>query len=337
MLTRRDLRMKVLQTLYATELSSIDDLQQAENQLIKSTESIYDLFIYQLSCILEMAEYAQNKIAENKLKQLPTLEDLHPNTRFWDNPFLQIVWANKRLQKEIDRLHIHWDNYPELFRDIYNSFIASQEYKQYAALESKNFKQARSITTFFYTDFILPNKTLEDIYEEMQLHWSSDLLIAAFLVIQYFDSINTSTTPDDPLPPLFKTGSPDDGNFGIEDDRSFMCNLFRKVVVHSKEYDQILSSHIQNWDYDRVAKIDILILKMALAEILEFTTIPVKVTINEYIEIAKAFSTQKSNVFINGLLDSLIREFKEEGKIKKTGRGLFDSKEKKSPSDHPSK
>ncbi|MDD4848351.1 MAG: transcription antitermination factor NusB [Bacteroidales bacterium] len=328
MLTRRDLRMKVLQSLYATEISSMNQLQEAENQLIKSTESIYDLFIYQLSFILEMSEYAQNKMEENKQKQLPTLEDLHPNTRFWNNPFLQIVWENKQLQKEIERLNIHWDNYPELFRDIYNNFKNSDEYKQYSAIETKNFKQARHITTFFYTDFILPNTTLEGIYEEKQLHWNSDLLIAAFLVVQYFESINTSTSPDEALPPLLKT-SQEDGNFDVEDDRTFMCNLLRKVIIHNEEYDQILSSHIKNWDYDRVAKIDILILKMALAELLEFPTIPIKVTINEYIEIAKAFSTPKSNIFINGLLDSLIREFKEQGKIKKLGRGLFDGKEKK--------
>lgn len=333
MLTRRDLRMKVLQSLYATDISQIDNLQQAENQLIKSTESIYDLFIYQLSFILEMAEYAQNKIEENKRKQLPTLEDLHPNTRFWDNPFLQIVWENKKLQQEIERLNIHWDIYPEVFRDIYSLFINSPEYKQYAALETKNFKQARNITTLFYTDFILPNKTLEDIYEEMQLHWNSDLLIAAFLVIQYFESINTSSSPEDKLPPLFKSNDHEEGNFGIEDDRTFMRDLFRKVIVHSEEYDQILSTHIQNWDYDRVAKIDILILKMALAELFEFPTIPIKVTINEYIEIAKAFSTNKSNIFINGLLDSLIREFSNQGKIKKIGRGLVEGKAKKSGSE----
>lgn len=328
MLTRRDLRMKVLQTLYATNITSDNDLQKVENQLIKSTESIYDLFIYQHSFVLEMVEFAQNKMEENKFKQLPTLEDLNPNTRFWNNPFIQIVGNNKQLKKEIERLNIHWDIYPELMRDIYNSFINSDEYKHYISLETKNFKQAKNITIHFYTDYILPNPVLEHIYEEMQLHWSSDLLIAAFLVIQYFESINASATADDTLPPLFKVNSKDDGNFGIEDDRAFMCNLMRKTILHNEEYDEILSSRIKNWEYERVAKMDILILKMALAELFEFPTIPIKVTINEYIEIAKAFSTNKSNIFINGLLDNLVKEFKAEGKIQKIGRGLIDSKHK---------
>lgn len=330
MLTRRDLRMKVLQTLYAINISKDCDLQKAENHLLKSTDDIYDLFIYQLSFILELAEFAQNKMEANKLKQLPSIEDLNPNTRFIDNPFLQKILENKQLHREISRLNIHWENYPELFRDIFNNFKNSTEYQNYLAAETKNFKQARNITTTLYTDYILPHQDLALIYEEMELHWNSDLLIAAFLVVQYFESINTSTTPESPLPPLFKKGNQEEGNFGIEDDRTFMCNLLHKVMIHNDEYDQILSSRIKNWEYDRVAKMDILILKMALAELFEFPTIPIKVTINEYLEIAKAFSTTRSNTFINGLLDSLIKEFKTAGKIKKIGRGLIENFDKKS-------
>ena len=318
MLTRRHIRIKILQNIYAIEVSHEYDIQRAEDRLIKNVESLYDLFIYQLSFIREIMEFAEQKIEEKRNKKLPSPEDLNPNMRFVKNEFLQALINNPVLTKEISRLKISWGNYPEIVRNIYNTFSESDEYNQYMTEKHDSFAKDKKIATTLFFNHIVSSESFEMLFDDMVAGWSDDLAVAAFFVQKTFSSIK-SAQPFETLLPLFKNENEteEDGDY------RFMIDLQRKVLIHDDEYRQMITAHTRNWDFERIPHTDVIILKMALAELQNFPTIPVKVTINESIELSKMFSPPKSSLFINGILDKIIVKLTEEGKIKKTGRGLI--------------
>lgn len=319
MLTRRHIRVKILQNLYAVEITGDHDLQKAENKLIKSVDSLYDLFIYQLSFIQEIVDFALQKTEERRNKKLPTPEDLNPNMRFVENAFLHKLIDSKGLRREIERLRISWVTYPEIIRNVYNSFTEGDAYNAYMQEEVNTFNHDKKIAETLYSDYILGSESFEMFFEDLGAGWSDDLPIAAFFVQKTFNNIKNGK-PFNELPTLFKNF--DEG--GASDDRRFMIDLQRQILIHDNEYHDLIATHTRNWDFDRIPHIDVIILKMALAELQHFPTIPIKVTLNEYIDLAKIFSTPKSSLFINGILDKLIAELGESGKIRKIGRGLID-------------
>jgi N utilization substance protein B len=318
MLTRRHIRIKILQNLYAANIACEIDLQKSENRLIKSVESLYDLYIYQLSFIKEFFDFCFKKIEEGKNKFLPSPEDLHPNLRFVKNPVLLALDKNPALNREIDRIKISWTTYPELFRNIYNNFTNSSCYNQYMSNTENSFKKDKTIVQELYYQYILSSESFEDLFDDMVVGWSDDLFIAAFFVEKTFDLIKKNK-PFTQLPSLFK--EPEDWHDG---DYAFMIELQRQVLLHDEEFQQIIAKHTHNWEYERIPYIDVIILKMALTELHVFPSIPIKVTLNEYIDLAKMFSTPKSSMFINGILDKLLVELTESGKIQKDGRGLIE-------------
>jgi N utilization substance protein B len=263
-------------------------------------------------------EFAEQKIEERRNKRLPSPEDLNPNMRFVENKFLQALINNPALTKEISRLKISWGNYPEIVRNIYNAFSDSDEYKQYMLEKHNSFAKDKKIATTLFFNHIIVSESFEMLFDDMVAGWSDDLAVAAFFVQKTFSAIK-SAQPFETLPPLFKNES----EFEEEGDYRFMIDLQRRILLHDDEYRQIITAHTRNWDFDRIPHTDVIILKMALAELQNFPTIPVKVTINEYIELSKMFSPPKSSLFINGILDKLIVKLTEEGKIRKTGRGLI--------------
>jgi N utilization substance protein B len=318
MLTRRHIRIKILQNIYAIEVSHEYDIQRAEDKLIKNVESLYDLFIYQLSFIREIMEFAEYKIEERRNKKLPSQEDLNPNLRFVENQFLRALVKNPVLTREISRLKISWGNYPEIVRNIYTAFSESDEYNQYMQAEQTSFSKDKKIATDLFFNHIIVSESFETLFDDMAAGWSDDLAIAAFFVQKTFSAIKNAQSLDK-LPSLFKNESKTDE----DGDYRYMIDLQRKILLYDDEYRQTITAHTRNWDFDRIPHTDVIILKMALAELQNFPTIPVKVTLNEYIEISKMFSPPKSSLFINGILDKLIIKLTEEGKIRKTGRGLI--------------
>jgi N utilization substance protein B len=318
MLTRRHIRVKILQNIYAIEVSHEYDIQRAEDRLVRNVESLYDLYIYQLSFIREIMEFAEHKIEERRNKKLPSPEDLNPNMRFVENKFLRALVNNPVLTKEISRLKISWGNYPEIIRNIYAAFSESDEYRQYMTDEQNSFNKDKKIATTLFFDYIISSESFETLFDDMVAGWSDDLAVAAFFVQKTFSAIK-SAHPSETLPPLFKNES----EIEEEGDYRFMIDLQRKILIHDDEYRDVITAHTRNWDFDRIPHTDVIILKMALAELQNFPTIPVKVTINEYIELSKMFSPPKSSLFINGILDKIIAKLTEEGKIKKIGRGLI--------------
>lgn len=320
MLSRRHIRIKVLQGLYAyTQIDSGNPIN-GEKQLLKHFGKVYDLFIYQLSLLVEIKAFAEERMVEAKKKYYPTAEELNPSEKFIRNPFLIQLAENKDLEKKADALHINWKTETELVRKLFNQMRETETYKEYIASTEQSYKADKLFIEKLFEEVVIPNETLHYYFEELNLNWTDDYFLVAQLVLMTMSAYKQSWTETKALPTLFKDELDEDGG----QDLIFARDLFKKTIRFSDEYLEIIKPKILNWEIDRVALMDLLILKMALVELIEMTSIPVKVTMNEYIEISKYFSTPKSKIFINGILDSLILELKDSGKIQKMGRGLVD-------------
>jgi N utilization substance protein B len=318
MLSRRQLRVKVLQALYAFFQSDNDRIDVGEKQLFISIDKIYELCFWQLSILIEVVEFAKIRTAEAKLKHFPTTEDLNPNTKFIENRFIQKLAKNKIFQKKCENLKINWNDEKELIRKIYLHVKESKEYAEYMSLETSSFIGDREFIIQIFKKQISKFDSLKNYYEDLSIYWTDDYHTATSLVIKIINVFTDDTDEYLLLPRIIKTSGDD-----VDEDRQFTKYLFRKTILKSKEYNQIITDRAVNWEFERIASMDILILKMALVELFEFYSIPVKVTMNEYIELAKYFSTPKSSTFVNGILDKLITEFTAEDRIKKSGRGLM--------------
>lgn len=317
MLYRRHLRIKVLQALYSWYSGVNDDLPKSENELIKGINKLFELFVWQLSFLDEVKRFAEVRIEENKRKFYPTDEDLNPNLKFVENRVFALLEQNKDFENKIKLFKINWSEQQEIIRKFYTELRSTDFFKKY--LKSKNSsldedkKLLVKIVDLQFANFDL----LKSEYEEKSVYFTDGYDLVNILLIKFFDTISEDFGALKPLPPIFTTE-----NEEINDDYNFVAGLFREVIRSEEKSTKIIKSKTQSWDFDRIPLMDVIMLRMAIVELQEMKTIPVKVTLNEYIEIAKFFSTPKSKVFVNGILDNLIREFKEEGKINKTGRGL---------------
>lgn len=320
MLNRRFLRVKVLQALYAFLQSGNENLVEGLKNLNESIDRLYDFFVYQLSFLVETRRFAERRIYENQHKHLPSPEDLNPNTRFVENRVLTTLEDNFFFKAEEERLKINWSQHQELPRDFYEKMIESEIYKKYTLETRKSFDSDKkflvNIIDFLFEDLI----TLQDFYEEKTNCFVDDYSLVNSLLMKYINDLTAKSFDNrSKLPTIYKTAS-DKTNA----DKDFVETLFREVVKNEKEYGDIIAAHTDKWEKERICVMDMLLLKMALAELIKFKEIPVKVTINEYIEISKYFSTPKSKAFINGIVDRLVKRLQNDGTIVKTGLGLLE-------------
>ena len=318
MLSRRQLRIKVLQALYAFFQSKENRIDIAEKKLLKSIEKLYELYIFQLSFILEIFEYAEKRIEEAKNKFLPTESDLNPNKKFINNKFLKQLSENKDLIKKIDALKISWSDEKNLIRKTFLKISESNKYKDYMSLSYNSYHADKEIVIKLLKKEISENEVLKNYYEDRSIYWVDDYYAVTMLIIKTIKLFQEDWDEFVPLPSIYKTSDKENN-----EDRKFIIELFRKTIIHSREYEQLIDKKTKNWELDRIAVMDIILIKMALAELLEFPNIPVKVTMNEYIELSKLFSTPKSKIFVNGILDKLIVDLNKKNLINKTGRGLM--------------
>ncbi len=317
MLSRRHLRIKALQSLYAFMQSHNDRLDYGEKELLRSLDKLYEIYIYQLSLLVEITDYAKKRIEENSRKFYPTKEDLNPNTRFVDNRFINMLSDNRSYNAYIEKYKISWADEEEMIRKLFIKIRDSKFYKDYMDDPDSSFEKDKDFIIKIVKKVISESDSLHFYYEERNIYWADDFYTANYLVIKTIKGFQERQDELTPLPTLFKNDS--------DEDKEFVVNLFRKVILRSDEYFEMIEGKVKNWESDRLAVMDILLLKMALAELLEFPSIPVKVTLNEYIELSKMFSTPKSKVFINGILDKMISDLKRKNEIKKTGRGLLEN------------
>ena len=319
MLYRRHLRIKVLQALYAWYTNDSDDLKQGEKQLTLSINKLYELFIYQLSFLVEVKRFAEKRLEENKNKFYPTEEDLNPSLKFVNNRVINLIENNLDFQRKESAYKINWAEEENMIRTFHKKLGKSDFFRQYMANKSTSLDEDKK----FYlkiVDKLLPNDDLlMSFYEERSVYFVDGYDLVLILLIKFFDTISDNFTENKKLPGIYK--ATDQVN---NEDVDFVKTLFKKTILQDAENTRLLESKTSTWDYDRIPKMDIILLKMAIVELKEMETVPVKVTLNEYIELAKYFSAEKSKTFVNGVLDRLIREFNEEGKINKVGRGLIE-------------
>jgi N utilization substance protein B len=313
MISRRLLRIKVLQVLYAYYKSDDKDLKKSENELFFSINKAYELYHFLILLIIEVSDYAESRIELARNKRIPTYEDLNPNTRFIDNKIINNLRKNPDFLKYCQNNKISWVNYPEFIKEIYISLVESSFYKDYMISDTQNFTEDRKLIIKIFNDIILPSDSIDQILEEKSIYWNDDLDFVMTMVVKTIKKMKEEESEGFNLPEIFKN----------EEDREFVLKLFRKSLIHRDISLKLIEEKASNWDLDRIAFMDILIMQMAIAELIEFSSIPTKVTLNEFLEIAKYYSTEKSNSFINGVLDKIMQKLKENKSIKKTGRGLI--------------
>lgn len=320
MLNRRHLRVKVLQALYAHFQTDGSEVSQQEKRLVLSIESIYDLYIYLLSSLIEVRDFASNRMEDARLKFLPTEAELNPNTRFVENRFLEQLSNNRSLRKNITRLSVSWADHQEIIRKIFLAFRDSEAYSAFMEKPTVSYREEKDIVLHLFGSFMLESEAYTSLFEEKNIHWADDIDTASALLVKTLKKWDVAMDEFHELPPLMI--NPDEE--GEDLIRDFVLKLFRKTIVHKTEFDKLIADRAQNWDIERIALLDVILLKMALTELTEFPTIPVKVTLNEYIEISKEYSTPRSRQFVNGMLDKLVVDLREAGRINKMGRGLID-------------
>lgn len=314
MLNRRHLRIKILQALYAYDQSKATDIANAEERLFENIQKMYDMYLFLMLIMLEIRTVAENKIEDGKKKRLPTDADINPNMRFVNNALLKQIEDNQALQVLSEKAKVNWMGEGELIRRMYKVLTETEEYQEYMAAEENSYEADKEVIIRLFKRHLINLESLQYFFEEKSIFWIDDLDIVASMVIKTFKSFTADTDSTMELLPLWKDPA---------DEKTFVKTLFRKAILQSKEHDELIKNNADNWEFDRIALMDIIMMKMALTEAREFKQIPVKVTLNEYIEISKYYSTPKSSTFINGILDKLFAELSENGTIKKVGRGLI--------------
>jgi N utilization substance protein B len=313
MISRRLLRIKALTALYAFNRRDDGDLVSAEKELMFSIGKTYDLYHYILLLIVEMADTAAARIDLALKKKMPTWEDLNPNRRFADNPVISLIRINRSLKSYVASKKISWANNQETAKTLYNNMLRWKPYIEYMAAEKSSFASHRKFIIRMVTDFFSVSEELMSGFEEQSIFWNDDLEYVSAMVDKTLRKFSNEIGEAAPLMPLYKN----------EEDEEFTKVLFRKAILGAKVATGLIERNTTNWELERIALMDILVMQLAITEIMEFSEIPVKVTLNEYIEIAKFYCTSKSSTFVNGILDKVVREMKEKELFAKAGRGLI--------------
>ncbi len=319
MVSRRLYRIKVFEGLYAWFQGGESRLEVAEKNMLHSIEKIYELYYFMLSILLELVDFYEKRSEEAKHKFYPTEEELNPNLKFVNNSLIRLLRENSDLQNRISQYKINWADEQEIFRNIYLKLKSGKDHKSYMTSGGNSFEEDREFVYQVFRKYIARSSAFEFYFEERNIHWSIDFEAVCLFVMRTIRLIPESYPKNSSLALLFQKDEEDDP----AEDKKFVIGLFRKTISDSSELEKLIQQKVVNWELDRIALTDIILIKMALAELIHFPYIPVKVTLNEYIELAKSFSTPKSKMFINGLLDKLVEELKKEERINKKGRGLI--------------
>ncbi|MCB0473489.1 MAG: transcription antitermination factor NusB [Flavobacteriaceae bacterium] len=314
MLNRRHIRIKVMQSIYALMQSGNDDLVREEKFLNYSLNKSYDLYVLLLDLLLEIRNLAERRLEIAKKKYLPTKEDKNPNTAFIDNRFLQNLKNNRSLQVYIKEQKLgNWREDNEYVNLLWKEIQESKLFEQYTKNDQgrHTFSTDVDFISKIFSEIIAVNDKLYDYIESQNISWLDDLPFVNTWLIKHIRKIDSDTVFS--KAELYKD----------KDDMEFAKELFKKVALHQAEFTGDIDEKTPNWDTDRIAEIDLILIKMALTEFIYFPSIPTRVTINEYIEIAKDYSTEKSSFFVNGVLDKLLKDYTAADRIKKSGRGLL--------------
>ena len=313
MLTRRHIRVKVLQSIYALRQSNNPDLEKQEKFLFYSIDQMLDLYALSLQLLVEMRKADRKFLVTSQQKHLATNEEKNFSTTFLDNKVLDLIEQNEDLSSYIKNKKLnYWELDGEYVTLLLKELRAKDFYKQYIQKQSTSFKEDQDFLVSLFKKVIAPSDKYYEYIEDKRLTWVDDFPIVNTALARMLSKISEKNVRTILLPELYKN----------QDDKQYAKQLFTKVVLNDEKLSQEIEGKTPNWDKERIAEMDMIILKMGISEFLDFPSIPVRATINEYLEIAKEYSTPKSSIFINGILDKLVKEFETSKKLNKIGRGL---------------
>jgi N utilization substance protein B len=315
MINRRIIRIKVFQTLFAYFSGSFDNINEADKDLRHTFKRIYDLYHYLLLLLVELNDYASRKAEFAKKKFNPSEEDLNPNTRFLKNKIIAQLRENRQLNEYVQNHKFSWNNHTELLKHLYEKLIESDDYKKYLAKETVNYDDDKLILLYLIEIIMFDSEMLYSTLEEISIYWIDNVDFVLLSVANTIDRMRIGFDMNKKLLRMMKS----------KEDMDFAIKLLHTVILNYQDYIKIIEKNVINWDIERISTVDKITLYMAISELLNFQEIPIKVTLNEYIELAKQYGIpNRSKVFVNGLLDKIVKDQKAEGKINKSGRGLID-------------
>ncbi len=337
MISRRQLRIKALTVLYACNRKEISDLEEAEQELMLSIRKSYDLYHYLLLLLIALSDLAREKVVLSRTKNIQSPEDINPNTRFAENRVINQLRNNEQLHRYAeatpalwtrkDRITgfrslsrwlgtqgLSWSEHPGIVRIVYNEMTQWESYRSYMASPDDSYKADRSFIKELVTKLLPASGELAASLEEQSVYWNDDLFFVASMIRNSLGKFRESDDGSSIAMPTMFTN---------EDDEKFVKVLLRKAILNREKNSALIDSHTTNWEVERIALMDQLVMHLAVTELVEFSEVPVKVTLNEYIEIAKEYCTAKSSTFVNGILDKIVREMRADGSFVKEGRGLI--------------
>lgn len=315
MLNRRHLRIKALQTLYAYYQAEAKDMRAFEKNLLTNIQKVNEFYVYLLQLGVELAGFEENDVKEKPTKHRPTQDDLSARAVLASNYFIQLLQENTEFLGQVNKYKSSFSAEAVLLRELYNKLKATDEYKAYAAVVEHTEKEDQDFMLFVFKKVIFKLPLLEQHMEELHINWPVDVDAVESMVIKTVKTFKKDGGHEQRLMELTTSWV---------EDRDYIVELFQKTILNNDKYGEMIAAKTQNWDMDRLAMIDTILMKMAIAEMIHFPSIPIKVTMNEYIDISKEFSTPNSKTFINGILDKVLGDLKKDNMIRKTGRGLLE-------------
>lgn len=313
MLTRRHIRVKVLQSVYAYNQRENPNIDSQEKFLLHSIDEMLNLYLLLLQLLVSLQEQADSYLVISQKKLLATASEKNPSRTFVDNKLLQVIASNSTFNEIIKKKKLnYWALDGEYVNIILNELRQMEWYETYLSKKETSYKEDQEFVAKIFKEVIAPNDKLYDYLEDKRLTWVDDFPIVNTAIVKMLGKLSEKNASSLLVPDLYKN----------DEDREYALQLFRKVILNEDKLNAQIEGKTPNWDQDRIADVDLIILKMGIAEFLYFPSIPVRATINEYLEVSKEYSTPKSSIFVNGILDKIVKEFEEEGKLNKIGRGL---------------
>ncbi|RZL50875.1 MAG: transcription antitermination factor NusB [Pedobacter sp.] len=291
------------------------DSVSSQKTLMQSIDSVYEMYIRMLALLVDVTEYTANDAIERANKHLPTAEDLNPNQKLLQNKFIEVLKLNPEYTALVNKYQVNWHADPELVKSIFIKLKETKEYAAYLAEESETLESSKEIIKFIFRKILLKNLNIVQAFEDKFINWSVDREVMQGMIAKTLKNF----TSEDPFKNKLTPISAD----WTEDSR-FVKDLFAYTLKNDNSYQELIAERTKNWESERIALMDTILMKMAICELMNFPSIPVKVTINEYLELSKDYSTPKSNSFINGILDKILNDLKRTNSIKKIGRGLIE-------------
>ena len=313
MLNRRHIRLKIMQYLYASEISDFEDTKQHYKNLSNSIHSIHDLYLLNISLLIEIFKKAVNKYKISNESISGNISDIYSNEKFSKNQFLKQIFSNSKILELISsKDFINWDIDYKFVNLIYDKIIHSDIYSTYLGCEKKSFKIDLKFIQDIFKEIIVTDEKFQSFLEEKNIYWMDDYPLVNTLLLKLFKSSTANS-----LEKLFYFKL-----FSNISDKKYFDELANLSLKNFESNNQLINKYITNWDLDRLAKIDLVIINLAITELVNFKEIPIKVSLNEYIEISKDYSTEKSSLFINGILDKIVKDLVKNNSLIKEGRGL---------------